>query len=301
MSANSIASSQAPSIVNRNITAPLGPVGRYHLRFAALLTSVPFICGIVLILLLMVFSKLNLYYMESNGLIVEEQVRDAYYSQVQTETMSVAGFLLLQLAVTAVVSIIVMRWASAPFSSATVTMETALSNPDQLRPRSRLLSESPFFDRVVWLFALRVKNGGNSQPKDKSSPYMANILFLFKFCLSFGILSVITGYFMNITIATVYEKILALGFNLVKNANLNASQHFFAAQQEVLHDATVITTITSLVIYFFIGIQISRYMTTMIFVFSQALEEDRFPVQLRANDVYHGLAVLLNRAREKIR
>ncbi len=301
MSTETLASPSATGIANRNITTPLGPVGRYHLRYAALLTLVPLLCGIVLLLLLTVFAKLNLYYLEANGLIVDEQIRDAYYSQVQTETMDVTGYLLLQLVVTAIVSVVVMRWASAPFGNAARTIETALSNPDKLRPRNRWLSESAYFDRVVWLFALRVKNGGESQAKDRSSNVVANLFFLMKFWFTFAILSVVTGYFMGIIIGTVYGKIISLAFELVKNTNLNAAQHFFAAQQEVLHDATVITTATSLVVYFVIGIQISRYMTTMIFVFSRAIEEDRFPVQLRTNDVYHGLAVLLNRAREKIR
>ena len=82
--------------VNRVITAPLGPVGRYHLKKILLLSSVTLICGIVLLLLLLVFSKLNLYYLESNGFPVDEELRDAYYSQVQTEAMGVGGFLLLQ-------------------------------------------------------------------------------------------------------------------------------------------------------------------------------------------------------------
>ncbi len=291
----------APSLAHRNITTPLGPVGRYRLRYAALLTFVPFLCGIVLLLLLSVFSKLNLFYLETSGLVIDDQIRDAYYTQVQTETMSVAGFLLLQLVVTAIVSVVVMRWASAPFTNAARTIETAVSNPEKLRPLSRWFSESPYFDRVVWLFALRIKNGGDAQLKDRSPKFVANLLFLVKFWCSFAILSVITGYFMGIIISTVYGKIIALAFDLVKNANLKGAQHFFAAQQEVLIDATWITTATSLVVYFVIGVQISRYMTTMIYVFARAIEEDRFPVQLRADDVYQGLAVTLNRAREKIR
>jgi len=137
------------SFSRRNLTTPIGPVGIYHLHYTLILSSVPFLCGLMMLLLISVFAKLNLYYLEANGLIVDEQVRDAYYSQVQTETMSVAGFLLLQIVVTALVSIIVMRWASAPFANAVRTVEQALEQPDLLRPRSRLLSESPFFDRVA--------------------------------------------------------------------------------------------------------------------------------------------------------
>ena len=299
----SMSSDQAPAqkFASRNLTTPLGPVGMYHLRCTLVLSSVPFLCGIVLMLLISVFAKLNLYYLESNGLLVDDQVRDAYYSQVQIETMNVAGFLLLQLVVTAIASIIVMRWASAPFTNAARTVQQALDQPDLLRPRSRLLSESPFFDRVVWLFALRVKNGGGAQQKDPSSHFLANLLFLVKFYCTFDILSVVTGSFMYSTIGTVYEKIVALSIQLMKNTSMNAAQHYFAAQQEVLRDATTITTATSLIIYFVIGLKITQYMSTMIWVFARSLEDDRFPLQLRSNDVYHGLAAVLNRGREKIK
>jgi hypothetical protein len=300
MDANTVSAPTAGRFANRTVIAPLGPVGRYHLRSSLFLTCVPFLCGIVLLLLLMVFAKLNLYYLESNGFPVDEQLRDAYYVQVQTETLGVAGFLLLQLAVTSVVSIVVMRWASAPFLNAARTLQTAITNPDRLKPQNRWLSESPFFDRVMWLFALRVKNGGENQVKENPR-FIANLFFLVKFWVTFTALSVVTGYFMGIIIGSVYEKIIALALELVKAKSLPASQHFFAAQQDILRDAVTITTGLSLVIYFFIGLGISRYMTTMIAVFARTLEEDRFPVQLRSDDVYHGLASVMNRAREKIK
>ena len=119
--------------------------------------------------------------------------------------------------------------------------------------------------------------------------------------MAFVTLSVLTGYSMGIVISSVYDRITALAFTLVKNSSLIASQHFFAAEQDILYDATMITMFTSLVIYLVIGLQISRYMTSMIFVFSRAIEEDRFPVQLRLTDVYHGLATVLNRARDRMR
>jgi hypothetical protein len=286
---------------NRNVTAPLGPIARYNLRFSILLTLVPFFCGLLLMLLLTVFAKLNLYYLEASGMLVNDQVRDAYFAQVQIETMSVAGFLLLQMLMTAAVSIVVMRWASAPFTSALRTVETAMNAPDKLRPSMRLLSESPGFDRVIWLFALRVKNGGENQIKESPMRFTANLLFLGKFVIAYTILSIVTGRFMGMTIGIVYDKIVALAIQLVKNTNMTAAGHYFSAQQDVLQDAITITTVVSVVVYLLIGLNVARYMSTMIWVFSRALEEDRFPVQLRTDDVYHGLAASLNRARERIK
>lgn len=295
------ASDLSAKLRNRNVTTPLGPIARYNLRYTIILTLVPFVCGLILMLLLTVFAKLNLYYLESSGMLVNDEVRDAYFAQVQVETMGVAGFLLLQMLMTAAVSIVVMRWASAPFTSALRTVETALAAPANLRPSMRMLSESPGFDRVIWLFALRVKNGGENQIKEGPARYAANLLFLGKFALCFGALSVVTGRFMEITIGHVYDKVVALAIQLVKNTNLGAAQHYFSAQQDVLQDASRITTGVSVLVYLFIGLSIARYMSTMIFVFSRALEEDRFPIQLRTDDVYHGLAAGLNRARERIR
>lgn len=289
------------SLAKRNVTPPLGPIGRYNLQYTVLLTAVPLFCGIVLLLLLTVFAKLNLFYLEANGLIVNEVIRDAYYSQVQDETLGVAGYLLLQFAVTGVVSIVVMRWASAPFVNATRVIGTAVSNPEKLKPLNSWLSESPFFDRVIWLFALRVKNGGENQVKGSSGRFSANLFFLVKFWITFAILSVVTGYFTGIIIGTVYDKVVALALELVRRQNFTASQHFFTAQQEILGNATTITTCVSLAFYFVIGLKIARYMNTMIYVFSRALEEDRFPIQLRSDDIYHSLSTVMNRAREKIR
>lgn len=286
---------------SRVLFKSLGPVARYHARYTLLLSAVPMLCGVVLMLLLSVFARLNLYFLEANGMLVNEQVREAYYSQVQTETMGMAGFLLLQIVVTAAVSIVVMRWASAPFTNATRTIETAMNDPEKLQPSSRVLSESPFFDRVVWFFALRVKSGGANQIKDVTSNFIANVFFFAKFAFTFGTLSIVTGYFMGITIGGVYSKIVSLAIQLVKNANMTAAGHYFAAQEEVLRDATTITTVVSIIVYLVIGTRISRYMSTMIFVFSRALEEDRFPIQLRTDDIYHGLAAVLNKARERIR
>lgn len=293
--------SRSASIANRKIGIELSPTAWYHLKSSLALTSVPFLCGLVLTLLLFVFAKLNLYYLETNGLIIDERVREAYYSQVQGETMGVFGFLLLQLGVTAVVSAVVMRWSSAPFLNALRTLETATRDPANLRPVSRWLSESPYFDRVIWGFALKVKSGGGESAAPRGPRFLANLFFLVKFCVTFGLLSVVTGYFMGMTIGTVYEKIVNLAFSLVRNTSLRGTQHFFTAQQDILHDATTITMLTSIAIYFVIGLRISRYMTTMIFVFSRAIEEDRFPVQLRADDVYHELADALNRARASLR
>jgi hypothetical protein len=297
---------QAVSQPNTNfkskvLFAPLGPIARYHLRYTLLLTAIPLICGTILTALLTVFAKLNLYFLESNGLLVDDQVREAYFNQVQIEVFNMVGHIGLHLFVTLVVAIVVMRWSSAPFLSAFRTVETALDKPEKLQPSVRWLSESPFFDRIIWLFSLRVKSGGENQVKKVEGDHITNFLFFGKFVLTFGVLSLLAGYTMGSTIGSIYERIVSLGVQLISRGNVSQAQHYFIAQAEILQDASFYMTLVSFGANLVVGWTISRNMATMIQVFSRALEEDRFPIQLRTNDIYHNLAHILNRARERIR
>jgi hypothetical protein len=282
------------------IFPPLKPLLKYQLSQTFLLSLVPLICGVLLLLLLMVFSKLNLYYLEANGLILDEQVRDAYFHQVQLELFDVVWFLVMQLVATSAAAFVVMRWASSPFLSAKKMVLIAGNAPEKLQPASKALTESHIFDRYIWSFCLRVKGGGENNLVNAPLPYTGvNFLFLLKFFLTFTMLSIVTGYVMNIILSSVYERIITLALELLRNTNTMG--HYFLAQQDVLRDATYIMTSFSLVIYFFMGIHISKYMSEMIYVFSRALKEDRFPITLRGNDLYHDLADTMNQARMQIK
>lgn len=277
--------------------ASLDPVEKYHLRQTLLLSAVPLICGLLLLLLLSVFAKLNLYYLEANGLMLEEQVRDAYFKQVEMELWSVAWYLVMQMGVTLVAAYVVMRWASAPFVTAQKTLRIALDNPTELKPSSRWLSESASFDRIIWNFALRVKNGWTGEPDTSQLPKIgANMAFLVKFCLTFVLLSVMTGYVMGIMLTSVYERIVSMALQFVNRPGV--MNHFFVAQQDILSDATNLMTMLSMGVYFLVGWSISNYMATMIYVFARAARDEKFPLVLRHSDVYHGLARAMNAAHE---
>ena len=285
---------------NKTIPLPdLSPTSRYHIHYTLLLSAVPLVCGLVLILLLSVFSKLNLYFLEANGMLLDEQVRDAYFKQVELETFSVVGYLFLQVFVTAIASFVVMRWATAPFTGAQKMIRQAMANPNALKPASRWLSESPIFDRLIWLFCLRIKSGGENQVKTPLPSFGTNIPFLVKFLAVFITLSFSTGYVLSIIMESVYGRIVDLGLHLTKSTG--ATGHYFLAQQEMLQDANTLTTACALACYFVLGLSISRYMATMLFVFSKAVHQDRFPVTLRADDVYSELADTVNQARASIK
>jgi hypothetical protein len=279
-------------------TPVLSTVTKYHLEFTALLSAVPLVCGLVLLLLLTVFAKLNLYFLEASGLLIDDQLRQAYYRQVEFEMFGVIGYLLLLVLVTMVASFVVMRWATAPFLSAERMVRTAMTNPDALRPASRWLSESPAFDRLMWLFSLRVKSGGKNQEKSAPHFFGANLPFLAKFLVAFSVLSICTGYVLSIFLDSVYRRIVDLALHLLPNKKIMG--HYFLAQQDILADATDITVGLALLFYFILGYRISRYMATMLQVFSRSVAEDRFPIRLRGDDIYCDLANTLNQARSKI-
>jgi hypothetical protein len=285
------------SMKNKVIFGSLTDVQRYHLFYTFILSIVPLCCGLLLLMLISVFSNLNLYFLESNGLMLNEMVREAYFRQVEAEMISVAGYLAFQVFVTSVVSFLVMRWATAPFSSARKMIKAAMENPDSLRPNPRWLSESPAFDRIIWLFSLRVKSGGENQVKEMVR-FGTNLPFFAKFLLTFGVLSVSTGYVLSIIMDSVYKRVIDLALQLVKS-NSTVS-HYFLAQQDILIDANTLMICLSMFFYFIIGFQISRYMATMLFVFSRTIYEDKFPITLRSVDLYTDLADILNKARNRI-
>lgn len=282
----------------REILPPLSPIARYHLFHTVTLSLAPILCFCVLLMLLAIFSQLNLFFLEANGLILESQVRDAYYRQVEAQVLDVIGFFLLLTGVTAVTSFLVMRWASAPFVRARQTLLTAMREPDRLRPSSPLLSESPTFDRLVWNFALRVKSGGAAVKGGKAPRFGMNFPFLGKFIFVFATLSVVTGYVMSIMLDSIYTRIISLALQFVPAAKMHA--HFFLAQQEMLRDVTTILTVISVVYYVGVGVIINRYMSTMLWLFSRTIVEDRFPLTVRQSDIYPALADTLNQARGRL-
>jgi hypothetical protein len=287
------------SIFTKKIDLPyFTETTNYQLANAVLLAMVPLACGILLLMLMTVFSRLNLYFLEANGLVLNSDVRDAYLQEVAMEMFSVGGYLLLQILITGIVAFLVMRWATAPFRGAKKLITTAMNQPDALRPPSRWLSECPAFDRIVWFFALRVKGGGENQAKRPLPFSQINLQFFIKFLLAFGVLSVSTGYVLSIIMNSGYQRIVELSLQLINNTA--SSSHYFIAQQDILRDATTLTIGFSLICYLFIGWRISHYMATMLHAFSRSLCDEKFPIQLRHDDLYHDLAETLNAAQRKL-
>ncbi|MGE3262630.1 MAG: hypothetical protein AB7K68_12685 [Bacteriovoracia bacterium] len=285
--------------LNTNIPLPrVNPQVSYQIRQAFLLSLVPLFCGMLLMLLLFVFAKLNLYYLEANGLILDSQVRDAYYLQVQVEILGVIGFLVAQTLMTAAVTFVVMRWATAPFTNAYRMLELAVNSPDAMKPMSRWLSESPKFDSVIFDFCRKIRGEQTAPAQETDTYFQINLRFLVKFLAATAALSVLTGYVTTIIFGTIYRHIVDLALQLVQSSR--SMPHYFLAQEEILSDGAFLLSLISFAVFACLGIQIARYMANMVFVFSRAIQEDKFPITLRSNDVYKDLAAALNEARVKI-
>lgn len=260
------------------------------------MTSVPLLCAGVLTGLLFFFAQLNLYYLENSGLIVNEQIRDAYYKQVQLELIDVSWYVGALLLLTFCASVLIMNWAVSPFVNAERVLRKVHDNPDAKHDENDWLSESPAFHHVIWGLAQRLKDRAYAFDKIDEPRYRFNFRFMTKFVLSFFSVSVMTGYILGILLNTVYLKIVSLAVTLVR---LNQRSYFFMAQEELLKTGVTFMVVLSCFVYLLIGISVTRYMSNMVFVFTRAVKEHHFPLKLRDSDIYHSLADAISLAADK--
>ena len=284
---------------NWNVRYDLSPVQKYKFTYSMLLASVPLICITILTLLIIVFAKLNLYYLETKGLIVNPIIRDAYYGQVLMEVGSVSWYFLLLIVVTFSLSWLVMGWATSPFVNAQKLLLTALHEPEKLKNNSQWLSESVSFDKIFWSFAEQIKYKKFEESSDQAEYSAKNAFstlpFLGKYIAIFSLLSIMTGYIMGIFFSTIYSKVVSISMQFSNALNV-IHGHYFLAQEEVLSDAVTLMIVLSFVSYLLIGRAIGNYMSTMIYVFCRSVKERNFPLILRQRDIYHPLAEVLNTA-----
>src|SRR4051812_1054398 len=96
---------------NVEIFPRLSPVKTYQLKCAFVLTAVPVICTLALASLLSLFARMNLYFLENSGMIVDDQVRGAYEMQLQISFFEVSWYLVALFGFTFVISYFLMGWA----------------------------------------------------------------------------------------------------------------------------------------------------------------------------------------------
>lgn len=273
-------------------------VQKFRMRFAAYLALVPLACAAVLLALVLVFAKLNLYHLEGSGVIIDPQVRTAYYDQVFSEVAPILGYFFLLLVLTYAISWIVMNWATHPFRHAEEALSQVLKDRKRVNLDVNWQTESLDFEQTVqaYIDAMSAKE----RPQKLAEPvvrYMLNYKFLFKFFAVFLPVSVIASVVLRIVIESIYGKIVSLALNLLHGRTIQS--HYILAQQEVLEDTQNIMLAVSLVAYFFIGRYLSHHISTMIFVFTRAMRENKFPIRLRPTDIYHRLADVLNKLHER--
>lgn len=274
----------------------LSRVRVYQVKCALLLTSVPLFCTLTLTALLFFFAQLNLYYLENAGLIVSEQIRQAYYAQMQLELADVSWFIGVLVLLTFLASLIVMNWAVSPFVNAERILRKSLDAPEAKRKENDWLSESPAFHHVIWGLSQRLADKTYPYDRIDEPKYKFNLRFMLKFVLSFYAVSLITGYMLEIVLNTVYLKIVNMAIALVR---LNDRSYYFVAQEELLKTGGYFMVILSCIVYLLIGIGVTRYMSNMVFVFTRAVKEHHFPLKLRDSDIFHSLAGAISEVAEK--
>lgn len=260
---------------------------KYQIRQSIVLTLVPVACSLFLLALLYCFGQLNLFYLENSGLIINSQIRQAYHDQLQLELFDVSNYLFFLYAITFAVSYVTMVWATSPFVNAERTLRTALKNNGRVKVEARWMSESPQLMNTIQRLVMRLRDRLAPFEKETNATYKFNFRFFFKFSAVFIMVSIATGFIMGIVLGTAYSKIVNLAITLV---GMGRSGYYFVAQQELLTTGVTLMTYLSGAIFAVVGIQITRYLSNMVFVFERAIKLHHFPLKLRDSDVYHGLA-----------
>ncbi|HEY8278436.1 MAG TPA: hypothetical protein VIH99_02355 [Bdellovibrionota bacterium] len=269
------------------ITKPLDKVRKYQLRCALVLTAVPILCAAILSAILLVFAHLNLYFLETGGLIVSEAIQRAYFDQVIMELEDVVWMVGLLFASTFAISLVVMNWATSPFIMGERMLREAMKNPEKAGKVNDWLSENPDFDRCLAGLARCLTDRNYPFDQIPEARYQFNFRFFLKFLISFTIISILTVYVMTIVFNAIYLKVISLGINLV---HMKQFGHYFVAQEAVLRMAAYFLTALSVIVYYCIGYYITRYLSNMAFVFTRAVRDHHFPLRLRHSDIYHSLA-----------
>ncbi len=280
------------TIKDIQLTEKLSQIQLYKIKYACYLTSVPAIATLVMFLQLLIFSKINLYFMEGSGLIIHTQVREAYLDELFKVMLPLSGYLAGLIFSCFVISLLVMNWACSPFARAQAMVSKCLKGEEPKSP-SVWSSEGAVLEENVYklMRALHKKIPLNEL---KLNPRInpISIGFLFRFGVIFLIISIITGAVLGTLLTSVHERVVSLALNLLHQKTI--STHFFTAQEEVLSTGTLILFFIALFAYIFIGYHISKYLNVMSMVFSSIIREQRFPVRIRKTDIYHDLADKIN-------
>jgi hypothetical protein len=253
------------------------------------------LCTLALTTLLTLFARMNLYFLENSGMIIDEQVRSAYETQLQLSFFEVSWYLVALFALTFMISYLLMGWAVSPFLSAENLLRRKLKQPEFVAQEDNWLSESPLFHRIIWGLAQQIKEKNFSIKNMDSPRYRFNWRFFTKFVLSFYLVSWATSHVVGIILNSVYLKVISLAITLTR---MSQKSHYYLSQEGLMNLGVNGMLALSCLIYAVIGYYITRYMSNMLFVFTRAVKERHFPLKLRDSDIYHGLAEAISEVAE---
>lgn len=283
---------------NRKIRIPL--IFAYKLRLAFSIALVPVITSVMVAALLFIFLKLNLFHMEALGLVINEQVRGAYYDQIIRELSAELPTLTILVTAIFLLGFIVITWAVSPFVRAErLIRRTCLSSTHKEFRYDVHFSEDANFDALIRDFIQEVESGLPVEPTGIIVRRRTQWRFVIEYFLVFGVISALSGAVFSAVFLSVYERVVSLSLQLVMVRNLKG--HYFNAQQDVLTDILNFTVTFSFVAYLWIGRVVHRHISINLYVFSRVIAEARFPIPLRSGQTFYGLADALNRAYQKHR
>lgn len=267
----------------------------YKMRAASAIAFVPFFTAVFLLCLVFIFLRLNLYHLEALGLVINDQIRGAYFDLIFREVIAELPKVGIFIAAIFCLGFIVVNWAVSPFVRAErLIRNRCLSGKYREFRYDVHFSENKTFDTLVNDFVMQVEDGLPLEADNRVIRRRLQWRFLFEYIVVFGLVSAISGAVFSSIFLTVYERVVSLGLQLVMVRNLRG--HYFNAQQELLTDVLNFSITFSFLAYVWIGLAIRRHLSINLFVFSRVIAERRFPIPMHSRQTYYGLADALNRA-----
>src|SRR3989344_8890477 len=191
------------------VFAKLSRVRRYKLITALWLAAVPIAIIAVVFAILSIFVKVNLYHIESLGVLINEHIREGYYDQIIGHLDEIAPQILFLIGSVFIISYVVMRWATSPFERARIYIERHILSPrEEKRSRSFSVSEDPVFEQLVRDFCEQISAGVPAAARIKVESRPHSIRFLIKYAITYISISFLVGLSLSSIFFLAYDKIV---------------------------------------------------------------------------------------------
>ena len=229
---------------------------RYTLKTAFMITLVPVLMLAFIIYSLWIMLILNISYFASNGIPLDAQYRDAFFSYLLRNQVDYLPYLGLFFVTVFFVGIFIAYLVLRSFNQLAEASDHLLLNDEKNISISGLSNQ-----KLLIKLSLFIKEYCDSQKSGKkvSIPkYIEDIkgpaldwVFYFQFFCLIGILMAVTVVGINMFTTQLNESIIQSAVSMLKTKK--GMQTFFSSQQEILDFILLVPTILSCLIYILIG------------------------------------------------